>query len=1105
MNEAILPIRQSLKNHLELPKHLFDDAGRVQISSARDAREITALWNAKNPQAQLESSTLYGAACIVGAWRILLRRFAEGNHPFETAVQNHATTVATQTNLQQQIRREWSVLPRLLPNGETDSRREFRLWVLAVLAGENPAFAPFRSLFISSEFTELQAPWLAIEKADAQLLPQEPENATPLVSLRRPMEVAPDSIEDQLHYILARWGHLLGEGKRKIADALGLLEEEHRPRFHGHGPGPIQVPGILGLDGEPSFSDDHDWMPQVVMLAKNVLVWLHQLSKIYGREIRSLADVPDEELNQLSSRGFNALWLIGLWERSPASRDIKQRMGNPEATASAYSLFGYDIAQELGGWEALENLRKRAADRGIRLSSDMVPNHVGIDSYWVREKSHLLLSSKECPYPSYRFESPNLSRDSSIDIRLEDHYWEKTDAAVVFQRRDNNTGEVRYIYHGNDGTTMPWNDTAQIDFINPEAREAVIQDILHVARHFPVIRFDAAMVLARKHIRRLWHPAPGAGDAIPSRTDHALTDAEFAQVCPTEFWRDVVDRVAEEAPGTLLLAEAFWMMEGYFVRHLGMHRVYNSAFMNMLREQKNREYRAMMKETLAFDPGILQRFVNFLNNPDEETAVDQFGTGDRYFAACTLLATLPGLPMFGHGQVEGFAEKYGMEYTRSYHNEEPNSALIHRHEREIFPLMTQRSLFAGASDFHLFDMRGNGGTHESVFAFSNAMDSRRTLVLVNNGPHSVRGTLRRSAPVKVGEMAVATNDIASVLGVRHVAAEWLLMRDSITNLWFLRSARALRDGGMEISLDGYGRHVFLDFRIERETKDGAWSRLAAELGEEGCEDPDQALRELRLRPLRNQLNAVVDSLNLPKIVRALKKGLKPEIQNQELVSSLDALREKHEEIHGLAGASITSERILKEMHHRLNASASLYRPLSSRLRLKLNQNFPASLPVESVELFLAAWSVITPLMDLAPGMAGNDVWNLWGMDHWLEQAPMDEEQKEAAKNLPVAMAAQLSWSESRSLPSLFSHPCIRMACGVNSWDGIVWYEQEGWLKTVRTIILSQAALPGGFWTRFLRRWKLTQKLRQWKAADQIAAYQLDRLLEGRVDGRNRAK
>ena len=160
---------------------------------------------------------------------------------------------------------------------------------------------------------------------------------------------------------------------------------------------------------------------------------------------------------------------------------------------------------------------------------------------------------------------------------------------------------------------------------------------------------------------------------------------------PEEFWREVVDRVAAEAPDTLLLAEAFWLMEGYFVRTLGMHRVYNSAFMNMLRDEDNAKYRQVIKNTLEFDPEILKRYVNFMNNPDERTAVEQFGKGDKYFGVCTLMATLPGLPMFGHGQVEGFAEKYGMEYRRAYWDEPPEPWLVERHEREIFPLLHRRA------------------------------------------------------------------------------------------------------------------------------------------------------------------------------------------------------------------------------------------------------------------------------------------------------------------------------------------------------------------------------------------------------------------------------
>ena len=186
------------------------------------------------------------------------------------------------------------------------------------------------------------------------------------------------------------------------------------------------------------------------------------------------------------------------------------------------------------------------------------------------------------------------------------------------------------------------------------------RQILHVARRSPIIRFDAAMTLTKKHYQRLWFPEPGSGGDIPSRAEHGMTRGELDAAMPVEFWREVVDRVARDAPDTLLLAEAFWLLEGYFVRSLGMHRVYNSAFMNMLRDEKNAEYRQLIKSTLEFDPQILKRYVNFMSNPDERTAVDQFGRDDKYFGVATLMVTLPGLPMFGHGQVEGFAEKYGL-------------------------------------------------------------------------------------------------------------------------------------------------------------------------------------------------------------------------------------------------------------------------------------------------------------------------------------------------------------------------------------------------------------------------------------------------------------
>jgi glycosidase len=591
------------------------------------------------------------------------------------------------------------------------------------LTNENPACSPYSIIFEENDLIK-NTDYLEMMKNSYSFLKGIKGPGTDELNiidfLKAPGKAHPDSLIDQLSYISEKWELLLGDKFQLLLRGIDFLKEENKPHFPP-GPGPMEAYNYDYADGSPEgFSKDSNWMPNVVMLAKSTLVWLDQLSKQYQISITRLDQIPDKELDIISSRGFSALWLIGLWERSSASKQIKRTCGNPEAESSAYSLKRYEIADELGGWQSLHNLKQRCASRGIRLASDMVPNHTGIDSDWVNEHPDWFLQLPYPPYPNYSFNGQNLSPNPDVGIYIEDHYYDQTDAAVTFKRVDFKNGEERHIYHGNDGTSMPWNDTAQLNYLNPEAREAIIQTILHVAKNFPIIRFDAAMTLAKKHIQRLWFPEPGSGGDIPTRSEKGLNRSEFNNAMPVEFWREVVDRIKEEAPDTLLLAEAFWMMEGYFVKNLGMHRVYNSAFMNMLQMEENQKYKKTIKNTLSFDPEILKRFVNFMNNPDEDTAAEQFGTGDKYFGICTMLSTMPGLPMFGHGQIEGFKEKYGMEYRKAYHNEIPDTNFIDRHNREIFPLIKKRYLFSESENFQLYDLYSQGGhINENIFAWSN--------------------------------------------------------------------------------------------------------------------------------------------------------------------------------------------------------------------------------------------------------------------------------------------------------------------------------------------------------------------------------------------------
>ena len=646
--------------------------------------------------------------------------------------------------------------------------------------------------------------------------------------LRQPMLYAPGSLVAQLQWVRSHWADLLEEDPllaNRLALAIDVLAEESRAMelraaaaaVAAGGPrSPLrtETPSFRGLDAEPeAFSADMEWMPSVVLMAKSTYVWLDQLARSYERRVATLDDVPDEELDRLAALGVTGLWLIGLWQRSAASAAIKRRRGDVDAVASAYSIDEYRIADDLGGEEAFTALRERAMARGIRMAADMVPNHMGIDSRWVLQHPERFLSVPESPFPAYSFNGPDLSPDPAIELTLEDHYWDDSEAAVVFRRRDRATNEEGFIYHGNDGTFLPWNDTAQLDFLRADVREAVMEVILEVARRAPILRFDAAMVLAKRHIRRLWYPEPGKGGAISSRAEHAMSDAEFDRAMPHEFWRDVVDRVAAEAPGTLLLAEAFWFLEGYFVRTLGMHRVYNSAFMHMLRDEDNAGYRKVLRDTLTFDPRILQRFVNFMTNPDERPAAEQYGTGDKAFAVATLLATLPGLPMLGHGQIEGYRERYGMEYRRARWAEPVDDGHAAHFDRIIVPLLRRRSVFAATERFRLYDATGEDGqVVEDVYAFSNRGGSQQTLVVVHNRHTEVRVAIHRSVSAATrdadGNRRLARPRLATALELPDDGAVQVRFHDDRTGREVIRSVADLRDRGLDLRLGPYEALVF---------------------------------------------------------------------------------------------------------------------------------------------------------------------------------------------------------------------------------------------------------------------------------------------------------
>ena len=130
----------------------------------------------------------------------------------------------------------------------------------------------------------------------------------------------------------------------------------------------------------------------------------------YGRAITRLDQIPDEELDTLARRGLHravADRRVGAQPRLAAHQAaVRQPRGG------RLGVLAVRLRRSPPTWAARRPARTCATApgaRGIRLASDMVPNHMGIDSRWVIEHPDWFVQLDHSPYPVYRFNGPDLS------------------------------------------------------------------------------------------------------------------------------------------------------------------------------------------------------------------------------------------------------------------------------------------------------------------------------------------------------------------------------------------------------------------------------------------------------------------------------------------------------------------------------------------------------------------------------------------------------------------------------------------------------------------------------------------------------------------------
>ncbi|MDT7807724.1 MAG: hypothetical protein QOJ70_1537 [Acidobacteriota bacterium] len=488
------------------------------------------------------------------------------------------------------------------------------------------------------------------------------------------------------------------------------------------------------------------WPKYPTVYEINAWVWLSELSRMHGKPL-TLGDVPQSELERVAEYRFDALWLMGVWERSPGARQISRT--HPElleeyrrtlpcyteadVVGSPYAVRGYRVDPALGGDEGLARLRARLRELGLRLVLDFIPNHMAIDHPWVKEHPERLVQG----------DAESLEREPRNYFRAGDD-----DGARVFA-------------YGRDPYFDGWPDTVQLDYRRAETRGAMSDALLSIAVKCDGVRCDMAMLVTRDIFLRTWggeFDAPG-----------------------TEFWPEAVGGVKAEHPDFLLMAEVYWDME-YELQRQGFDFAYDKRLYDRLLTDDATAVRAHLRAELSYK----SRLVRFIENHDERRAQEAFGPA-RSPAAATLALTLPGLRLLHEGQLEGWRTKLSVHLGRR--PREPTDEVVSAHYRRLLAALSHAVFHDG--DWRQIEPReawaGNPGNEHFVASFWTLGDDFR-LVTVNLSHERAQCYLPLDLPALAGRA-------------------WLL-KDLLSEAEYTRDGDGLLSSGLYLDVPAYGHHLF---------------------------------------------------------------------------------------------------------------------------------------------------------------------------------------------------------------------------------------------------------------------------------------------------------
>ena len=487
--------------------------------------------------------------------------------------------------------------------------------------------------------------------------------------------------------------------------------------------------------------------PQLLEL--NAFFFISQMSEKYGRHL-TLATVPSEEWKTFSERGFDCLWLMGVWTRSPGSRAHAVKEPNlcraydlilpdwkkEDVTGSPYAIYRYELDPYLGKPEELLQLKMKLNGMGLSLILDFVPNHLSFDHPWTVESPDLFVSC--------RTETVRAHPDWSFI-----------------------TAEGKKIAHGRDPFFAPWIDTAQINFWSPAAREAWRSELLRIARVADGVRCDMAMLGLNDVFQRVW------GEHITEKRPE------------TEFWAEVIPEVKKVAPNFLFIGEVYWDLD-WTLQQLGFDFTYDKTLFDRMFFDSP----TSVRDHLRAEPAYRDKCLRFIENHDEERATVNFGK-QKSRAAGMITSTVPGLRFFHDGQMQGRRIRTPIHLRREP-KEAPNPEISDMYKRLLRFIKTP---VTHDGEWMLLNTRPaweNNETHQAILVWLWGWQQDWKMVVINYS------LIRAQAFIRIPEFLLRQF--------------FIQFRDALTDKVYDHTGEELSQRGLYVDLHPWQSHLF-EFKV----------------------------------------------------------------------------------------------------------------------------------------------------------------------------------------------------------------------------------------------------------------------------------------------------